>query len=79
MYPDWRQALLAPGYDMVQLIRRIQEEKSEDGFPQMLSQQFDQLVAGMNRSEAAQATEAALFGDPAAAVCLNQTKGKSLR
>lgn len=56
--------------EMVQLIRRIQEEKSEDGFPQMLSQQFDQLVAGMNRPEAAQATEAALFGDPAA---LNKT------
>lgn len=56
--------------EVVELIRRIQAEQSEDGFAQMLSQQFDELVTGMNRPGAAEAAEAALFGDPAA---LNKT------
>ena len=50
--------------EMVELIHLIQEEKSEDGFIRALSQEFDELVARMNLSDAAQATEAALFADP---------------
>jgi len=51
--------------EMVELIRLIQEEKSEDGFTQALSQQFDELVSRMNQPGATQATDAALFGDAA--------------
>lgn len=50
--------------EMVELIRLIQEEKSEDGFTRALSQEFDELVTLMNLQDAAQATEAALFADP---------------
>ena len=52
--------------EMIALIRRIQQETSGDGFTQVLSQRFDELVAGMNRPGAAQAIDTALFGDPAA-------------
>jgi len=50
--------------EMVALIRQIKEEQSVDGFIQMLSERFDDLVAGMNRPGAARATEAALFDEP---------------
>ena len=50
--------------EMVELIHRIQEEKSGDGFTRALSQEFDELVTRMNQQDAAQATEAALFTDP---------------
>ncbi len=50
--------------EMVELIHLIQEEKTEDGFIRALSQEFDELVTRMNLSDAAQATEAALFADP---------------
>jgi len=56
--------------EMVELIGRLQEEKSDDGFAQVLSQRFDELVSKMNQPDAAQTTNAALFGDPAA---LNQS------
>lgn len=56
--------------EMVALIRQLQEEKSEDGFIQTLSQRFDRLIASMDQPGAAQATETALFGDPAS---LNKT------
>lgn len=56
--------------EMVDLIRRLQEAKSEDGFTKALTRQFDELVTAMNRPGAAQATEAALFGDTTA---LNRT------
>jgi len=56
--------------EMVELIRRLQEEKSDDGFTQALSQRFDALLAQMNQPGAAQATDAALFGDPTS---LNKT------
>ena len=52
--------------EMIALIRRIQQETSGDGFTQVLSQRFDELVAGINRPGAAQAIDTALFGDPAA-------------
>jgi predicted transcriptional regulator len=51
--------------EMVELIRQLREEKSDDGFTQALSRRFDSLVAQMNQPGAAQATNAALFGDPA--------------
>ena len=34
--------------EMIALIRRIQQETSDAGFIQALSQRFDKLVAGMN-------------------------------
>lgn len=51
--------------EMVELISLIQKEKSEDGFTQALSQQFDVLMTRMSQPDAARATGAALFGDPA--------------
>ena len=51
--------------EMVELIRLIQEEKSEDGSTQALSQQFDEIVSRMNQPDAAHATDTALFGDTA--------------
>ncbi len=51
--------------EMVELIRRIQEEKSENDFVNVLAQRFDELVAEMNRPGAADAMDAALFADPA--------------
>ena len=51
--------------EMVELIQQLQEKKSDDGFTEALSQRFDELIAGMNRSGGARATDAALFGDPA--------------
>jgi hypothetical protein len=51
--------------EMVELIRCLQEERAEDGFTQMLGQQFDRLVATMNRAGAGKATSEALFGEPA--------------
>ncbi len=51
--------------EMVDLIRKIQEEQSEDGFIESLTHRFDGLIARMNRSGAAKATDGALFGDPA--------------
>lgn len=51
--------------EMIELIRLVQEEKSEDGFTQALSQKFDDLMVQMNQPGSAQATEAALFADPA--------------
>lgn len=56
--------------EMVELIRLIKERKPEDGFTQVLSQQFDELMGRMNQPDAAQTTVAALFDDPAA---LNKT------
>lgn len=56
--------------EMVELIRRLQQEKSEDGFTEALSQRFDKLLAQMNQPGAAEATDAALFGPPAS---LNET------
>ena len=50
--------------EMVELIRRLHENEGDDGFARTLSQRFDELVAGMNRPGAAQATDAALFGEP---------------
>lgn len=51
--------------ELVELISRLQEERAEDGFTQVLGRQFDRLVATMNRPGAAKATGEALFGDPA--------------
>jgi hypothetical protein len=51
--------------EMVELIRQLREEKSDDGFTQALSLRFDSLLAQMNQPGAAQATNTALFGDPA--------------
>lgn len=57
--------------EMVELITqlhrssRIQQDKAENDFTQLLSQRFDALVADMNRPGAAQASNAALFADPA--------------
>ena len=56
--------------EMVDLIRRLQAEKSDDGFTQVLGQRFDDLVSKMNRPGAAATTDAALFGDP---ISLNQS------
>lgn len=50
--------------EMVELIRKIRDEESPDGFAQTLSQQFDDLVSGMNQPGAAEATGRALFGTP---------------
>ena len=50
--------------EMVELIHKIREESSQDGFTQALSQQFDDLVSGMNQPGAAKATGHALFGAP---------------
>ena len=50
--------------EMVDLIRRIQEEEPEDGFTQALSERFDNLVARMTQPGAGKATEAALFSSP---------------
>ena len=49
--------------EMVELIRRLQAEKSDDGFTRALGQRFDELVARMNQPSPTQATNAALFGD----------------
>ena len=51
--------------ELVTLVSRLQEERAEDGFTQVLGQQFDRLVAAMNRPGAANATGEALFGEPA--------------
>jgi len=51
--------------EMVDLIHRLRPDKAGDDFTQALSQRFDALVAGMNQPGVAQATEAALFGNPA--------------
>ncbi len=56
--------------EMVELIRRIQEDRSDDGFVDSLCQRFDHLITQMNRSGAQDATDAALFADPAS---LNET------
>jgi len=56
--------------EMVELIRQIQDEKSEDGFTEVLTQRFDSLIVKMGRPGAAKATDTALFGDPAS---LNET------
>lgn len=52
--------------EMLELIHTVHERKPTDGFTQSLSQQFDELMARMNQPDAARATEAALFVDPAA-------------
>ncbi|WP_198263017.1 hypothetical protein [sulfur-oxidizing endosymbiont of Gigantopelta aegis] len=52
--------------EMVELIHAIQLEKFSDGFTESLSQQFDELMARMNQPDADKATQAALFGTPAA-------------
>lgn len=49
--------------EMVELIRQLQEEKSDDGFTQTLSHRFDALVEKMNRRGAAEAMRTALFSD----------------
>jgi hypothetical protein len=51
--------------EMVELIRRLQVDTSDDGFTRTLSRRFDDLVATMNKPGAAQTTDQALFGDPA--------------
>jgi len=56
--------------EMVELIRQLQAETSDDGFTRVLGRRFDDLLAKMNRPGAAQATDGALFGDPAS---LNET------
>ncbi len=55
--------------EMVELIRELREMTSGDDFTRVLGQRFDSLVARLNRPGAAEKTQAALFGDPAA---LNQ-------
>lgn len=50
--------------EMVELIQALNVEKSNSGFIQSLTQQFDTLMQQMNQPDAAQATQAALFGDP---------------
>ena len=45
--------------------RQCWRERAEDGFTQVLGQQFDRLVATMNRPGAGKATGEALFGEPA--------------
>ena len=56
--------------EMVELIRQLRAETSDDGFTRVLGQRFADLVAKMNRPGSAQATDAALFGAP---VSLNET------
>jgi predicted transcriptional regulator len=56
--------------EMVALIRQLEEVRSEDGFTQTLSRQFDALTAEMNRPGAMETMDAALFGDPST---LNET------
>ncbi|NOX91957.1 MAG: hypothetical protein GXP18_05770 [Gammaproteobacteria bacterium] len=51
--------------EMVELIHAIQLEKSSDGFTELLSQQFDELMIRMNQPGAARATQTALFDTPA--------------
>jgi len=55
---------------LIDQLQQLQNEQSDDGFTQALSQHFDELVADMNRPGAAQATNAVLFGSPAS---LNET------
>lgn len=52
--------------EMIKLIQTLHVEKPRDEFIQSLTQQFDDLMLQMNQSDAAQATETALFGDTAA-------------
>ena len=49
--------------EMIELIQRLQREIEDDGFTRALSRRFDDLVAAMDRPDAARATEDALFGD----------------
>ena len=56
--------------EMVTLIRQLQEERSDDGFTQILTHRFDELVANMNQSGAREVTDTALFGNTA---LLNKT------
>ena len=57
--------------EMVTLIRRLQAADGDRDFMQQaLGERFDALTASMNRPGAAEATEAALFADPAS---LNRT------
>jgi len=51
--------------EMVELIQAVQLEKSNDGFTESLSQQFDELMIQMNQPDADKAAQAALFGTPA--------------
>jgi hypothetical protein len=56
--------------EMVDLIHRLRQDQAGDNFTRTMSQRFDALVAGLNQPDVAQATEAALFSDPAS---LNKT------
>lgn len=56
--------------EMVELINRLKQDKTHDDFARVLSLRFDDLVAGMNRPGATNATDTALFADPAT---LNKT------
>lgn len=56
--------------EMVALIRRLQAADGDQSFVQALGERFDSLTASMNRPGAAEATESALFADPAS---LNRT------
>lgn len=50
--------------ELVELIRRLEAHQENDPFINRLSEQFDQLVAGMNHPDSATNTSEALFADP---------------
>lgn len=56
--------------ELVALIRHVHDEQAEDGFTAALSHRFDELIADMNKADAARKIDSALFADPAA---LNKT------
>ena len=62
--------------EMVELMQQLREKKSDNGFTQALSQRFDELIAGMNRS--GQARLALLGGELEPAVGWLQSFDKQL-
>jgi len=58
--------------EMIDLIRKLQQEQEDDGFTRGLSRRFDALTAQMNRPGANHAVDTALFGDVDS---LNQSYG----